>query len=227
MMSSGTLLSAACRKNAWIVCHVCCEIIEIICETRSNSTMCFLQWAFCRAGRSCFSAEDIERKSPASASPTKTSPTWAITSPPHQTSAVKSLAASPGASSNVSPSALLANQKARPPTEEQAHWITNSRGQSSWERSLLSLHFQHGLWQAERPRWVVNCTALKEDTSGRAPLWIEIIALSGQKSHLITSLTLNCCSIGGGGNSYEEMFHASGIVGLALVVKTLQNILMM
>lgn len=198
MMSSGTLLSAACRKNACIVCHVCCEIIEIICETRSNSTMCFLQWAFCRAGRSCFSAEDIERKSPASASLTKTSPTWAITSPPHQTSAVKSLAASPGASSNVSPSALLANQKARPPTEEQAHWITNSRGQQTWTRVILRAFsviatLQHGLWQAERPRWVVNCTALKEDTSGRAPLWIEIIALSGQKSHLITSLTLNCC----------------------------------
>lgn len=96
-----------------------------------------IKWAFCRAGRSCFSAEDIERKSPASASPTKTSPTWAITSPPHQTSAVKSLAASPGASSNASPSALLANQKARPPTEEQAHWITNSRGQQTWTRVIL------------------------------------------------------------------------------------------
>lgn len=150
MMSSGTLLSAACRKNAWIFCHVCCEIIEIICETRSNSTMCFLQWAFCRAGRSCFSAEDIERKSPALASPTKTSPTWAITSPPHQTSAVKSLAASPGASSNVSPSALLANQKARPPMEELVHWITNSRGQQTWTRVILRAFSvittcQHGL----------------------------------------------------------------------------------
>lgn len=46
-------------------------------------------------------------------------------------------------------------------------------------------------------------------------------------SELLLNLRRNLLLGGGEGNSYEEMFHASGIVGLALVVKTLQNILMM
>lgn len=46
-------------------------------------------------------------------------------------------------------------------------------------------------------------------------------------SELLLNLRRNLLLGGGDGNSYKEMFHASGIVGLALVVKTLQNILMM
>ncbi|KAA8587043.1 hypothetical protein FQN60_000879 [Etheostoma spectabile] len=84
-----------------------------------------IKWAFYRVGRSCCSAEDIEKKRPASANPTKTSPTWAITLLPLHPSAAKSPAVSLGVSSNASPSAHQANQKAKLPTEEQAHWITD------------------------------------------------------------------------------------------------------
>lgn len=90
-------------------------------------------------GRSSYFAEDNERKSPVSANPTKTSPTWAITLLLQQLAAVKSLAASPGVSSNASLSVHQANQKAktRLPMEEQAHWITNYRGSTWLKKSVL------------------------------------------------------------------------------------------
>lgn len=86
-----------------------------------------LQWAFCRAGQSCCSGGDTERRSHASASPTKTSPTWAITLLPRRPAAAKSPAAFRAGSSNASPFADRANQKAKPlrPTEEQAHRVTD------------------------------------------------------------------------------------------------------
>ena len=90
-------------------------------------SVCFLQWAFYRVVRSCCSAEDIEIRSPASASRMKTSPTWTLILLLLQPAAVKSLAASLGVSSNASLSVHQANQKAKPPvpTEEPAHWITD------------------------------------------------------------------------------------------------------
>lgn len=87
------------------------------------------KWAFCRVGPNCCSAENIERKSHASVSPTKTFPTWAITLSLLQRAAIKSQAAFLDVSSSASPFAPRANQKAKPHLlmEEQAHWITDCK----------------------------------------------------------------------------------------------------
>ena len=102
-------------------------LLLFIKVTMSLLSVCFLQWAFCRAGQRCCSAGDIERRNPASANPMKTSQTWAITLLLLQPSPVKSPAVSLGVSSSASLSAHQANQKAKalPPTEERARWITD------------------------------------------------------------------------------------------------------
>lgn len=97
--------------------------------------VCFLQWVSSRAVRSCCSSENAERRRPASASPTRTSPTWATASPPRQrAAAVRSPAASPTVSSSASPSARPANRKATPPppprTEERTLWRTDQEGKA-------------------------------------------------------------------------------------------------
>lgn len=100
--------------------------------------VCFLQWGSSRAARSCCSAENAERRSPASASPTRTSPTWATTSPPQpRAAAVRSPAASPTVSSSASPSARPANRKAMPllRTEERTLWGTDQEGRRSPRRA--------------------------------------------------------------------------------------------
>lgn len=136
----------------------------------------FLQWASSRAAPSCCSAEDTEKRSPVSASPTRTSPTWAITLQPRAPLA-KSLAASPGASSSASPSARPANRKARLllPTEERALWIIDYNHEREYQRlcdqPLTS-------WQSQ---WVTTCTSWRKDVSGRKTLWNDSCTPSVQK----------------------------------------------
>lgn len=90
-------------------------------------SVCLLQWDFYRVARSFSSADDIERRRPASANPTKTSPTWATTFQLLETAAARSPAVFLGDSSSASLSARQANQKAKAPllTEVQAHWETD------------------------------------------------------------------------------------------------------
>lgn len=91
--------------------------------------VCSLQWASSKAAPNC-SAEDTRTRSPASASPMRTSQTRAITLPPRPlASPAKSPAAFLGASSNAFLSARLGNRKASLllPTEERALWIIDHK----------------------------------------------------------------------------------------------------
>lgn len=119
--------------------------------------------------RSFSSAEDIERRSPASASPTKTSPTWATTLQPPEPAAARSPAVFLGDSSSASLSARQANQKAKALllTEVQAHWETDYHSLEPGSMALMASVItvkrtapckSQDLKQAKYPRRVATCT---------------------------------------------------------------------
>lgn len=105
------------------------------------------QWASSGVAQSSCSAGDTGRRTRASASPTRTSPTWTMTRPrlPAPPAGARNPEASPAASSNASPSA---HPKARAKTvlqmEEPAHSTTESRTEKE-ER--------HGAGASQRNIW--------------------------------------------------------------------------
>lgn len=123
-----------------------------------------LQWDFFRVERSCCSARDIERRSRASANPTKTSPTKAIILPLLQPTVVKSLVVSHDVSSSASLSGHPANQKAKLQIqmEEQAHWITDH----CWGM-IINIGQIPGVWQVKQPSGVVCASIVRYCTFRR------------------------------------------------------------
>lgn len=96
----------------------------------SPPSLTVLKWASSGVARSSCSAGDTGRRTRASATPTKTSPTLATTRPqlPAPPLVARNPEASPVASSNASPSAHpKARAKTVLQTEEPAHSTTESR----------------------------------------------------------------------------------------------------